>query len=370
MDNTSKKRIVVKIGTSSLTHKNGKISLYSMDRAIRQLSDLKNEGYDIVLVTSGAVGAGLTRLNLNQRPTTTAEKQAVAAVGQGILMHMYEKLFSEYGIIVAQVLLTRDDLSIRKKCVNFINSIDNIFKYGVIPIINENDTVATEELNFSDNDTLSAMVASLIEADLLIILSDIDGLYDKDPHRYKDAKIIHTVKDINENIKKLAGDSFESMGTGGMKTKIKAAEIAVHSGVGMFIANGGEDMVLQKLLRGERIGTYFEPLTKKINRRGRWIAFSSLTEGVIYIDKGAEDALVKRGKSLLSCGIKSISGEFEIGDTVSISNMNNDIIGKGIVNFSSEDLMRIKGLNSSKIEDVLGHKLYDEVIHRDNLVVL
>lgn len=364
------KKIVVKIGTSSLTHENGKLDIETIEKLVRQITNIRNAGIDISLVSSGAVGAGMTRLNLNYRPTSIREKQAVAAVGQGILMHIYEKLFSEYGLCVAQILLTRDDLSIRRRCVNFINTMSKLFEYGVVPIINENDTVATEELmlKFGDNDTLSAMVASLVGADLLVILSDIDGLYDKDPHVYNDAKLIPLVENITEDIQITAGDAISGYGTGGMRTKLTAARIATASGVSMVIANSRADMVLSRIVRGESIGTFFKPSAHKLNSKGIWLAFGSLSSGKIFIDEGAKNAIINNGKSLLACGIKYVEGDFNAGDTVTVYDEQGCEVARGIVNFSAGDIKKIMGCSSEKIEEILGAKSFDEVIHRDNLV--
>ncbi|WP_026487541.1 glutamate 5-kinase [Caldanaerobius polysaccharolyticus] len=365
------KKIVVKVGTSSLTHENGKLDIETIEKLVRQIADIRNAGIDISLVTSGAVGAGMTRLHLNQKPRSIPEKQAVAAVGQGILMHIYEKLFSEYGLSVAQILLTRDDLGVRKRCINFINTMSKLFEYGVIPIINENDTVAVEELRlrFGDNDTLSAMVASLIGADLLVILSDIEGLYDKDPHLHSDAKLIPIVESITDEMRSAAGESVSGYGTGGMRTKLRAARIATASGVETIIANSRKDFVLNSIAKGELVGTLFKASKRKLNTKGIWIAFSSVSNGKLIVDRGAEEAIVNWGKSLLACGIKEVEGDFNEGDTVSVYNEDGDEIARGIVKFSASEVRKIMGYTSDRIKEILGRKNCDEVIHRDNMVI-
>ncbi len=364
------KRLVIKVGTSTLTYSTGKLSFHRIESIIRQIADLHNQGMEVILVTSGAVGAGIGRLGLTARPKTIPQKQAVAAIGQCILMQHYEKLFSEYGQVVAQVLLTAEDIALRKRYLNARNTLIKIFEYGAIPIINENDTVAVDELKVGDNDRLSALVASLIHADLLVILSDIDGLYNKDPRKHKDAQFIPVVKEITEELEALKGEAGSSMGTGGMHTKIEAGKIATSSGIPMIIADGSRENVIKDIINGEKIGTLFIPCVDKLDSRRRWIAFNLNIPGIIKVDDGARDALLKRGKSLLPSGVLSIEGNFDAGDVVSIIDTNAKEFARGIVNYSYQELMKIKGLSTKDIENVLGHKYYDEVIHRDNLVCL
>jgi glutamate 5-kinase len=252
------KRLVVKIGTSSLTHNRGLLNLSKMEYLVRQLADIHNRGYDVILVTSGAISAGMGKLGMKQRPKTVPVSQAAAAVGQGILLHMYEKLFGEYGQTVAQLLFTMDDVDSRERRENALNAFNALFDLNVIPIVNENDAVAVDEIKFGDNDTLSAVVAKIADADLLIILSDIDGLYDSDPRYNNDAKVIHTVKVITEDIEKLAGGTGTELGTGGMVTKIKAAKIATSAGIDMVIANGADRQALYKVMSGDNFGTWFK----------------------------------------------------------------------------------------------------------------
>jgi glutamate 5-kinase len=252
------KRLVVKVGTSSLTHNRGLLNLSKMEYLVRQLADIHNRGYDVILVTSGAISAGMGKLGMKQRPKTVPVSQAAAAVGQGILLHMYEKLFGEYGQTVAQLLFTMDDVDSRERRENALNAFNALFDLNVIPIVNENDAVAVDEIKFGDNDTLSAVVAKIADADLLIILSDIDGLYDSDPRYNNDAKVIHTVEVITEDIEKLAGGAGTELGTGGMVTKIKAAKIATSAGIDMVIANGADRQALYKVMSGDNFGTWFK----------------------------------------------------------------------------------------------------------------
>ncbi len=362
------KRIVVKVGSSTLSYSTGKLDINQMEHLVRELANLKNAGKEVILVTSGAQGAGIGRLGLSSKPKTIPEKQAVAAVGQGLLMHMYEKLFSEYGIVVAQVLLTREDIMDRKRFLNARNALDALIHMDAVPIINENDTIAVDEIKFGDNDTLSAMVASIADAELLILLSDIDGLYTGNPNTDKDAAFIPLVADITEDVEKLAGGSGSNLGTGGMVTKIQAAKIAMSSGFPMVIAHGREDKVISRLVEGEQLGTLFLPRENRLHSKKRWIAFGSCIQGKIFVDEGAKKALIEEGKSLLPSGVTGIEGDFEMGNTVCVW-FNDREIGRGIVNYSSTETGRIMGKKSKEIEKFLGHKDFDEVIHRNNFVL-
>ncbi|MHB8171711.1 MAG: glutamate 5-kinase [Thermincolia bacterium] len=366
---TGLKRIVVKVGSSTLTHGSGKLNLARMEGLVRQLADLHHQGKEVVLVTSGAVGAGMGKLGLKQLPRTMPEKQATAAVGQGILVHMYEKMFAEYGPVVAQVLLTREDMAERRRFLNARNAMLTLLDYRVIPIINENDTVAIEEMRFGDNDTLSAMVASLVDADLLILLSDIDGLYTGNPKEDKEVRLIPLVEEITPEIEKLAGGAGSNLGTGGMVTKLQAARIAMNSGVAMIIANGSTDGSIRDAAAGTNIGTLFLPKENRLQSKKRWIAFNSTLLGRLHVDAGAAKAIVKNGKSLLPTGITGVEGDFETGNAVSIYGPEGVEIARGIVNYGADEINRIKGVKTKEIAPLLGHKDYDEVIHRDNLVL-
>ncbi len=361
--------IVFKVGTSTITYPNGKLNLNYCEKLVRQLSDLANQGKKIILVASGAVGAGLGKLNFLQKPEKTSEKQALAAVGQGILIQNFEKLFSEYGHTIAQILLTRDDIANRKSYLYARKTITTLLTYNVIPIINENDTIATDEIEFGDNDTLSALVASTIDADLLVLLSDIEGLYTKDPYKNPDAEFISEVKKITPEIEALSEQSHDKRGTGGMISKIQAAKIATSSGVPMIITKGEKPEIVQEIVNDKEVGTLFFPAKKTLNCRRRWIAFAELSQGRIYIDQGAKYAVCTLNKSLLPSGIKHVIGNFDRYKVVSICDEDENIIGKGISNYSSNEIEKIKGFHSGEISAVLGYSLGSEVLHRDNCVI-
>lgn len=364
------KRIVVKVGTSTLTHENGRLNLYRIETIVKQIADLVNQGKEMILVSSGAVGAGLAPLGLKEKPRDIALKQAAAAVGQGILLHMYEKMFHDYSHTVGQILLTREDSVKQNRYVNLRNTLMSLLNMGVIPIINENDVVAIEELKIGDNDTLSANVASIVEADLLIILSDIKGLYTDNPQKNPNATLIHEVENITPEIFSIAGGAGSSRGTGGMYTKIEAANIAVNSGVHMVIASGAREDSIRSIVHGEIIGTHFKPKDTRPHMKKRWMAFGSRLKGSLHVDEGCARAIIERGSSLLPAGITGLAGAFQEGETVSIY-FGEEEIARGIVNYSSDDVKKIKGCQSSEISEVLQVPSYhEEVIHRDNLVTL
>ena len=363
------RRIVIKVGTSTLTHTTGKLNLSRMAELVTQITDLHRAGKEITLVTSGAVGAGMGRLGLSEKPASIIERQALAAIGQGLLMHEYEKLFSEQGLIIAQILLTRDDLSNRQRYLNARNTILTLLKYQAVPIINENDTVATEELKIGENDTLSALVTGLIEGDLLLLLSDVDGLYTADPRIDPTATLISCVTEINENIKSSAGGTGSAFGSGGMVTKIEAAQMAVAAGATMVLMNGDQPGRIKDLFNGKSVGTVFQCNQPVVNSRKRWIAYGPQLNGTIVVDHGAAKALLKQGKSLLPSGINALDGEFEVGDLVKILNSEKVELGRGLSNYNSSQLRRILGKKSGEIELILGFKAADEVVHRDNLVI-
>lgn len=363
------KRVVIKVGTSSVAHATGKPNLFKIESLVRQLADLYNMGKEVILVTSGAIGTGAGKLGLPRRPRTIPEKQAAAAVGQGVLMHIYEKLFAEYGVTVGQVLLTREDFSERRRFLNARNSLHAMLQFGVIPVINENDTVAVDEIKLGDNDNLSALVATLIDAELLILLSDIDGLFTADPRKEKNAQLILDVTEMTPEIEALSGGAGSKFGTGGMATKIQAARIAMHSGIVTVIANMEEKDVIRRVINGETLGTVFWPCANKMQNKKRWIAFSSSICGKIFVDDGAARALVKLGKSLLPSGITGVEGSFDIGNTVTIVGADGKEIARGIVSYSSDEIRQIQGVQTRDIARILGHKDYDEVVHRNNLVL-
>ena len=363
-------RVVVKIGTSTLTYNNGKLNLFRIEKLVRELADLANQGKEIILVTSGAVGAGLDRLGSTERPKTIPEKQAVAAIGQGILMHMYEKLFAEYGQIVAQVLLTRENSVKHKLYINSRNTLLTLLKMGVIPVINENDAIAIDELKIGDNDTLSATVATIVDADLLIILSDIEGVFTANPQNDPTAQLIEEITDITPEIEELAGGAGSKLGTGGMYTKIQAAKIAVNAGVTMVIASGALEGVVRNILSGENIGTIFPAKEQHLQVRKSWLAFGAMIKGELIVDEGCEKALITEGSSLLSVGIVEVKGTFDQGNSVRILSKQGREIARGLANYNSEEIKKICGKNTNNISKILGSKLYDEVIHRDNMVIM
>lgn len=363
-------RIVVKVGTSTLTHATGKLNLLRIEKLARELSDLANQGKQIILVSSGAVCAGMDRLGLKEKPKTIPEKQAAAAVGQGILLHIYEKMFGEYGQIVAQVLLTRADSVNRKRYTNSRNTLLALLSHGVIPVINENDAVAIDELKIGDNDTLSAMVASIVDADLLIILSDIEGVYTANPQTDPTAVLLSEIADITPAVEQLAGGPGTVGGTGGMYTKVQAAKIAVNSGVTMVIASGGRDGVVREILQGQKVGTIFISKENRLQIRKRWLAFGVKVCGWVTVDKGCEQALLTGGSSLLATGITAVNGDFELGNTISVKSANGRELARGITNYSADDVRKIMGAHTNQISQILGSKPYDEIVHRDNLVVL
>lgn len=363
-------RIVVKVGTSTLTHATGKLDFFRIEKLVRELSDLANQGKEIILVTSGAVGAGVDRLGLKEKPKTIPEKQAMAAVGQGILMHMYEKLFGEYGQTVAQVLLTRENSVKHKQYINSRNALLTLLKMGVIPVINENDAIAVDELKIGDNDTLSATVATLIDADLLVILSDIEGVYTANPQVDPTAELILEINEITPEIESLAGGAGSKLGTGGMFTKIQAAKIAVNAGVTMVIAAGDRDGIVRDILNGKTFGTIFPAKECHLKVRKSWLAFGTRIAGVIFVDAGCETAMLQDGSSLLAAGIFFVEGNFDKGSTVRVLSSQGREIARGIVNYDTEQLQKIIGKSTKDFSDILGKKYYDEVIHRDNMVLM
>ena len=365
------KRIVIKVGSSTITYGNGKRNFSRIDHLAREIADLANQGKEIILVSSGAVAVGVDRLGLPAKPKTIPGKQAAAAVGQGVLMHTYEKIFAEYGQIVAQVLLTRVDSVDRHRYTNSRNTFLALLEHKVIPIVNENDVVAIDELKIGDNDNLSALVAGIVDADLLIILSDVDGLYTANPQKDPNAKLVPEVTDITPEIEASAGDAGSQVGTGGMYTKIQAAKMATSSGINMVIASGEEKDAISRILEGEEIGTLFVSRENRLQFRKRWLAFGARIAGKIVIDDGCAKAVRKAGGcSILPAGIADVDGEFEAGNTISVVNKNGHELARGLTNYSSEELTLIKGAKTSEIENILGHKHFDEVIHRDDLVIL
>ncbi len=363
-------RIVVKIGSNILSDKSSRgLNRRRIGSITRAVVELRTMGHEVVLVSSGAVAAGMKKLGLKVKPSEIKLKQAVAAVGQSSLMETYEQSFSEYGLHTAQMLLTRDGLADREMYINAKNTMLTLLSYRVVPIVNENDSVATEEIKFGDNDHLAALVSSLVEADRLVILSDVDGLFDADPTKKKTARLISVVEEITEDIVFLAGGCGSIVSTGGMYSKILAAKKAVRSGITVNIINGKRPSLLVSLIKGRSIGTEFIPHKVKLTSRKGWIAFGIKAKGSIVLDPGAVSALVERRKSLLPSGIASIEGTFKVGDAVACLDATGARVAKGLTNYSSEDIAKIMGLKTSQIEKTLGYRYSDEVIHADNIVL-
>lgn len=365
--------LVVKVGTSLLTGPKG-FDGTVIEYLVRDLAAIKHErGLNALIVSSGAVGCGMFALGLTERPKELRLKQATAAVGQSRLVHYYETLFQAHGkgLHAAQVLLTASELHERKNYLNIRNTVNALFDMKiVVPVVNENDSVATEELRFGDNDTLAARVATSIDADLLVILSDIDGLYDKNPATHSDAQLIDYIDNINDSIEFHAEDSVTQHTVGGMKTKITAARIAGAAGIPTMIANGRREGILRTVLEGNGPRTLFAPAPEAMSHRKRWIAFGRSVQGHLTIDDGAKDALLTKGRSLLAAGITAVEGDFELGAALQIRDNAGKAIATGLTNYASTDLRKIMGKKSADIAAILGRKDYDEAVHRDNLVLL
>ena len=365
------KRIVVKVGTSTLANADGSLNEDKIKQIVANLSEL-NENAEVVFVTSGAVGAGMGQMKLAHKPKSIVEKQALAAIGQVSLIHLYQILFWAHGKTIAQLLLTKDDFSDRRRYLNMRSVLRSLLAKKIIPVINENDPVVGEGIRgvkVGDNDTLSALVAGLIEADLLVILTDIDGLYDKNPSVFADAKFINLVENLDDSIRAAAGAEGSKFGTGGMRTKITAAQMATKNGTHLIIANGANPRNIVRAAQGCEVGTLFLAGKNRINSRKYWLAYSAADKGSVAIDAGAAKAL-KEGKSLLAVGIREVAGEFERGETLAIKDASDQALARGITNYSSAELALIKGRKSEEIEAVLGYKYEDEALHIDNIALI
>ncbi len=362
------RRLVVKVGSAVITAENG-LSQQVIDNLSSELSRFRRQGYEVLLVSSGAIACGRKKLNFPKRAFSLSEKQALAATGQASLIQAYEEAFKKYNQQVAQILLTRMDLEDRKRYLLARNTLQTLLKWGVIPIINENDTVAIEEIQFGDNDLLAALVVGLVEADILICLSDVDALYERDPREDPKAKRVSLVFSIDEKIKKMAGKKPGRFGRGGMVSKIRAAKMVTALGVPMIIASGREPLILEKIFSGEDIGTFFIPDKRSLSSKKFWIAYHKRPCGRLILDKGAVKALCERQKSLLPAGIKKVNGKFHRGDCVECLDEEGHLIALGISNYSSEELKRIIGCHTKEIFSRLGFIGQEEVIHRDNMVV-
>jgi glutamate 5-kinase len=365
--------MVIKIGSSIVAGKD-RVDKEFLARLAATISEVKKEVKDIVIVSSGAVAAGFKLLGFESKPKDIVDKQACAAVGQAKLVQYYEEAFKKYDLVVGQVLLIKEDFSNRRRYLNARSTLKRLLDLNVIPIINENDTVAINELKyvdtFGDNDNLSALVSGLLGADLLLILSDVDGLYDKNPSKYTDAKLISDVKYFNEDILNVAGDSVSGVGTGGMKTKLLAAKKALDSGCYVGIINGKDPENIKRFINKEEIGTFFSHVEDVKDRRKFWIAYAATPKGEIIIDNGAVKAIIEMNRSLLPSGILDVAGKFGVGDIVKIVDLYGVEIARGKSRYASADIKKIKGLKTDKIEEILGYKISDEVVHKDDLVVV
>jgi len=364
------RRLVVKVGSGLVTAPGAGPDVGRIEGLAAQIASVRAER-EVVLVSSGAIVTGMARLALAARPRSIPEKQAAAAVGQTALMWHYEAAFSRHGITVGQVLLTAEDISDRTRYLNARNTLLTLLDFGVLPIVNENDTIAVEEIKVGDNDNLSALVASLIEADLLVLLTDVDGLYTDDPAVNASARKLDTVEAVTEDITRLVWDRTAQVSVGGMATKLQAAQKASASGVPLVIASGWEPDVLSRLLAGESLGTYFPARADRLGARKRWIAFAVPPQGRLRVDEGALRALTQQGRSLLPSGVVAVEGEFNSGEVVAIvDDMAGREFARGLVNFDADEVRRIRGAQTREIEERLGYKSFDEVVHRDNLVIL
>lgn len=362
---SSIKTIVVKTGSRILTATGHEARV---KRLIDDLVALHNAGIRVVLVSSGAIAHGMKALGLTKRPSNIPMQQACASIGQNRLMNMYEKYFEEHNILIGQVLLTWDDLRSKKRYLNLRNTFFQLLDSNVIPIVNENDSVGVEEIQFGNNDTLGAQIALLTNADIFVNLTDVGGLYDKNPHTDKTAKHIPVVTQFSSYIHKLVSEKKTEISVGGMSTKLKAAETVTRAGIHALIGDG-YDQRLSSVLSDDRCATLFVPSDKKMSSRHRWIAYTGQACGNIIVDNGALNALTEKGKSLLPAGVKGIHGTFKAGDKVEIVSERNTVIGSGLVNYSSDDADLLRGCRTSEISQRIGHKSFDEIIHRNNLVI-
>lgn len=363
------KRIVVKVGTSTLTHPSGGMNLHRIEHLVRELIDEANQGKELLLVSSGAIAAGMNALGLKERPAGIPARQALAAIGQGALLHIYEKFFHEYGRTMAQVLLTKENAARHHQYMNSRNALLALLGMNVIPVINENDAVAVDEIKIGDNDNLSAVVAALVDADALIILSDIDGVYTANPRTDASATLISEIPEITPAIERMAGGAGSAQGTGGMQTKIEAAKIAQNAGVTMVIARGDEDGTIRSILRGEEIGTLFPAREAHLRARKSWLAFGQRLTGELMVDDGCVSAM-KHGASILAVGVTDVYGDFSAGETVRVLSSSGQEIARGIAAYSAADVARLMGHQTADFQNLVADGVSEEIIHRDNMVLM
>ncbi|MEA2014069.1 MAG: glutamate 5-kinase [Thermodesulfobacteriota bacterium] len=362
------KRILVKIGSGVLTGHDG-LDLDIIGHLVDEVSEYSRKGFHFVIVSSGAIASGMNRMGFKGNLHNLPQKQAAAAIGQGRLMRVYANAFGRHKLVTAQILLTMSDLTNRQRFLNIRNTLSTLVEWGVIPIINENDTVSVDEIKFGDNDTLASIMANITDANLLINLTNTEGLYDRDPRGAKKSRLISLVTEITAEIEAAASSEPDTVGMGGMKSKVIAAGKVTASGIPCIIAHGKKAGILSDIFSGKETGTLFLPTTQHLKSKKSWIAFTLRSMGKICIDRGAENAIVNQGRSLLPSGIVRIDGDFHMGDPVTCVNEDGVSIAKGLVNYSSSDIERIKGLQTTRIKQVLGDKTYDEIIHRDNMAV-
>ena len=362
------RRVVLKLGSAVLTAADG-LNQPLIQRLVGEIGHLRSGDREFILVSSGAIAAGCRKLGFASRPAGIPQAQAVAAAGQSVMMHTYELAFAEVGLKVAQILLTHDDLESRQRFLNARNTLLTLLQWRVVPIINENDTVATDELKFGDNDNLAALICNLVGADLLVLLTDTDGLYDSDPRQHPDARLVPLVEAFDAELEKAASGRAGALGRGGMGSKLQAAKKAAAAGVPTIIANGLAPNILTKIFAGDQVGTFFLPQAQKLKSRQYWLAYNVNPKGAILVDQGAWEALVKRQKSLLPAGIVAVFGGFGKGAAVQLMDPEGHPFAIGLTNYSARDIARIQGRQTKDIEQFLGQKGYDEVIHRDNLVI-
>ena len=368
------RRIVIKVGTTVATMGDNTFSSGVMGSLVRQVVSLTGGAPGVsrsfIIVSSGAIALGLNRMGRDSRPKEINFLQAAAAMGQSRLMHGYEREFEAVHGETAQILLTYEDIRNRARYLNIRNTIFTLWSFGVVPIVNENDSVSFTEIRFGDNDIISAHLANMLDADLLVILTDTDGVYDRNPQAHPDARILRTVEKVTDGVLAGAEGKGSDFSSGGMESKIRAADIATRSGIGVVIARG-DGLDLEGILAGREIGTYFVPARRRMKGRKKWMAFNPQTEGVVVVDKGAENAILRQGRSLLPAGVKEVRGSFALGSVISIQDEEGREVARGLCNFSSQELERIRGLNTKRIPEILGAEAsFSEVVHRDNLVVV
>jgi glutamate 5-kinase len=361
--------VVVKVGTNVLTDGTGTLDRHRIRSLADQLHRIRSEGRRVVLVSSGAIGAGVGKLGLGKRPADLPHLQACAAVGQSALMQLYQEALAPHGIHPAQILLTAHDFDSRARYLNVRNTILTLFEYSCLPVINENDTVSVAEIRFGDNDHLAAMVANLLQAPLLVLLTNVDGLFSADPGTDPAAELVRTVPFIDKAVTDMAGSSRSALGTGGMRSKLRAARLATVAGGAVIMANGSTEGVLDAVFAGNPVGTLFLPHGDAVPAWKRWLGFTARPRGTLRVDSGARRAVVEQGKSLLPVGVFGVDGSFGKGDVVAVSDAGGAEIARGLTNYASADATRILGMSTEQIATVLGKVPYVELIHRDNLVV-